>query len=47
MFYAGRQKLYAEASKLYPHALWAGRRPQNEALGVYPSGRQKDLSRVR
>ena len=45
MLYARRQKLYTEESQRYTHAVWAGRRPQNGALGVHLSGRQKDLSR--
>jgi hypothetical protein len=40
--YAGRVKLFAEASKLFAHALSARRLPQNGLILVHPSGGQKD-----
>jgi hypothetical protein len=43
--YAGRVKLYAEASELLTHAVSARRRPKNGVFGVRTSGVQKGGSR--
>jgi len=43
--YAGRVKLYAEASELLTHAVSARRLPKNCLFGVQPSGVQKGGSR--